>query len=87
MGYRGNMLFRCVFAWRIYFRSEAMPSKCWATIEQSNSISVRAGGARAALSGEPQREDDPVVEMDVQCGPEGVQLCLHQQGLPPSAFD
>lgn len=40
-----------------------------------------------AISGKAQRGHDPIVEMDVKCGQEGVKVCLHKPGLTPSVFD
>jgi hypothetical protein len=34
-----------------------------------------------------ERGQDPVVEMDVKCGQEGVEVGFHTQGLTPSAND
>jgi|GEM_PF-5024169 len=34
--------------------------------------------------GKAERGHDPIVEMNVQCGQEGVQICLHTKGLTAS---
>jgi hypothetical protein len=33
------------------------------------------------------RGHDPVIEMDVKCGQEGVEVSFHTQGLTPSVFE
>jgi hypothetical protein len=42
---------------------------------------------RTGPPGKPQRGEDPIVQMDAQCVQDGVWICLHEQGLTPSAFD
>lgn len=39
------------------------------------------------IPGEADRGQDPIIEMDVKCGQEGVQFGIHTQGLTPSACD
>ena len=41
-GKAGNMSIRWVRAWRIHFRSEAIPRRCWATSRHNNSMSLRS---------------------------------------------
>lgn len=36
-------------------------------------------------AGEPQRGQDPVVEVDIECGQEGVEVLIHTRRLAPSA--
>jgi hypothetical protein len=43
--------------------------------------------ARVMIPGKAQRGHDPIVEMDVKCGQEGVEVSFHTQGLTPSVTD
>ena len=41
---------------------------------------------RVMITREADRGHDPIIEMDVAVGQEGVSICFHTQGLTPSAF-
>jgi hypothetical protein len=53
--------------------------------EQAHQFGVVEGGfpAGVVISGKAERGEDSVVEMDVQCGQEGVEVSFHTPGLTP----
>ena len=57
--------------------------------QQTQQLDVVERGltTRVMIAREPDRRQDPVIEMDVQCDQEGVEVSFHTQGLTPSASD
>ena len=57
--------------------------------EQAQQFGVVQGGfaTGVVLAGDSHRGQDPVIEMNVQCGQEGVEVSIHTRGLTPSAND
>ena len=57
--------------------------------DQTEQLNVAEDGFAAwvVITRKAERGQDPVVEMDVQCGQEGVEVGFHTQGLTPSAND
>lgn len=42
---------------------------------------------RVVITRKAERGQDPIVEMDVHCGQEGVEVSFHRQGFVPAAND
>ena len=57
--------------------------------DQAEQLNVAENGltTRVMITRKAERGQDPIVEMDVQCGQEGVEVSFHTQGLTPSADD
>ena len=57
--------------------------------DQAEQLNVAEDGfaTGVVITRKAERGQDPVVEMDVQCGQEGVEVGFHTQGLTPSAND
>ena len=57
--------------------------------EQAQKFGVvqRGFAAGVMIPGEADRGQDPVIEMDVKCDQEGVEVGFHTQVLTPSAKD
>lgn len=57
--------------------------------DQAEQLNVIQDGfaARVVISRKAERGEDAVIEMDVKCGQEGVEVCFHTLGLTPSAYD
>ena len=65
-----------------------MPSRCWAGDQAEQLDAVETGltpGMMIAWEG--WRGQDPVVERDVKCGLQGVEIDFHTQGITPSVND
>lgn len=43
--------------------------------------------AHTMIPTEPDRRQDPVIEMDIECDQQGVEICIHTLGLTPFAYD
>lgn len=57
--------------------------------EQTKQLDVSQSGfaTGVTISRKAESGHDPVIEMHVKCGQEGVQICFHTQGLTPSTCD
>ena len=57
--------------------------------DQADQLNIVENGfaARVMIPRKAERGQDPIIEMNVKCGQEGAQICLHTQGLTPSTFD
>ncbi len=57
--------------------------------DQAEQLNVVENGltTRVMITRKAKRGQDPIVEMDVQCGQEGGEVSFHTQGLTPSAND
>jgi len=57
--------------------------------DQAQQLGVHQPRFAAADMGSGQADpgQDPIIEEDVQCGQEGVEVIVHTKGLTPSASD
>ena len=57
--------------------------------DQTEQLNVVENGLTTGvmITRKAERGQDPIIEMDVQCGQEGVEVSFHTQGLTPSAND
>ena len=57
--------------------------------DQAEQLNVVENGltTRVMITRKAERGQDPIIEMDVQCGQEGVEVSFHTQGLTPSVND
>ncbi|AIT62141.1 hypothetical protein CDOO_00890 [Corynebacterium doosanense CAU 212 = DSM 45436] len=67
-------------------RSSYCPNFATAPTQQLD-IVQRGLATGVVVPGEADRGQDPVIEMDVKCDQEGVEVGIHTLGLTPSAND